>query len=200
MIAWKKVILDCSVAFELRVLGQNGLLPKLNIKTGLLPKLNIKTGLLPKLLFKVAPIYPHKHKNHFYAIFVYFPNFPSRSLFNFSLQTLAPPVGHCERDIVGATKHQGWGWSQSSFWLVLCKVFGIFPFFSHLIILVFRNIFFPLLLLFSFVYVLHCYFRKKWFVIIQRFKPLRCRRLLKFMGKMIFFGNKWNFLGINEIF
>ena len=87
MIAWKKVILDCSVAFELRVLGQN--------------------GLLPKLLFKVAPIYPHKHKNHFYAIFVYFPNFLSRSLFNFSLQTLAPLVGHCERDIVGATKHQG---------------------------------------------------------------------------------------------
>ena len=37
------------------VLGQNGLLQKLNIKN----------GLLPKLLFKIAPINPHKHKNHF---------------------------------------------------------------------------------------------------------------------------------------
>ena len=55
-----------------------------------------------------------------------FASHPVIDLFNFPLQTLAPPMGHYERDIVGAAKHQGWCWSQSSFWLVLCKVFGTF--------------------------------------------------------------------------
>ena len=151
--------------------------------------------LLPKLMFKVAPICPHKHKNHFLCYFCLLSQFSSRSLFNFSLQTLTPPMGHCERDIVGATKYQGWDCSQFSFWFVLCKVFGTFPFFSSSPNLGFQKYFLPIVFAFLFCLHLSLLFYKKWFVIIQIFKPLRCRRLLKFLGKMKFFGNKWNFLG-----
>ena len=36
-----------------------------------------------------------------------FASHPMIALSSFSLQTLALPVGHYERNIVGATKHQG---------------------------------------------------------------------------------------------
>ena len=57
------------------VVGMNGV----SRQNGLLPNLNIKIRLHPKQLFKVALICPHKHKDHFYVIFVNFPIcFPSR--------------------------------------------------------------------------------------------------------------------------
>ena len=82
------------------VLGQNGLLQKLNIKN----------GLLPKLLFKIAPINPHKHKNHFLYYFCILSQLTipfSVLCVIFFFKTLAPSMGHCERDIVRAAKHQG---------------------------------------------------------------------------------------------
>ena len=82
-----------TTTFRKRVLGQNGLLLKLNIKS----------GLLPKLMFKIAPINPHKHKTHFFRLFLF--TFPVShpmlcSLCNFFLQNPSPISGplwerHC---------------------------------------------------------------------------------------------------------
>ena len=78
---------------DLGVLGQNGLLHKLNIKS----------GLLPKLMFKITPINPHKHKTQFFILFLF--TFPVShpifySLWNFFLQNRSPTSGplwgrHC---------------------------------------------------------------------------------------------------------
>ena len=104
----------------------------------------------------------------------------------FFFKTLATLMGHCERDIVRATKHQGWGWSQYSFWLVLCTIFGIFPSRN----LGFQIFFFLLLLVFSFVYVFHDYFSVNGLLSSKYWSPLRCRHLLKFLGKMKISGEK----------
>ena len=148
-------------------------------------------------MFKIAPSIHINIKPNFLYYFCLLSQLPipcSVLYVIFFFKTLATLMGHCERDIVRATKHQGWGWSQYSFWLVLCTVFSIFPFFFPSRNLGFQIFFFFLLLLvFSFVYVFHDYFSVNGLLSSKDWSPLRCRRLLKFLGKMKIYGE-------NEIF
>ena len=77
-------------------LGQNGLF--------------LRLGLLPKLIFKIAPSIHISIKPSLLYYFCLLSQLPipcSILCVIFFFKTLAPPVGYCERDIIGATKHQG---------------------------------------------------------------------------------------------
>ena len=91
---YMKVFYTSSNNVLYRLLGQNGLLLKHNIKS----------GLLPKVMFKIAPLNPYQHKNQFFILFILtLPTsirccslFPSHAVLCviFSFKNLAPPVGH----------------------------------------------------------------------------------------------------------
>ena len=71
------------------------------------------------------------------------------------------------------------------FGLFYVNFLALSHFFSHFRISVFiKLLFFPLLLVFSFVYILHGYFSINGFLSSKDWNPLRCIHLLKFMGKM----------------
>ena len=153
---------------------------------GFFPNLILKLGFFQNYCSKQPPSCPYKHKTIF-MLFLF--TFPASHPFLYSIFLFKP---QCHQ---WATMRQTLLELQSIkvevgpniiFGLFYVKFLTISHIFPHLVISIFRNIFshcFCFSLLFtSFTAILE----KKWFVIIQRFKPLRCRHLLKFLGKMKF--------------
>ena len=134
---------------DFRVLGQNGILPKLNIKT----------RLLLKLLFKVVPINPHKHKNHFFILFLF--TFPISNPVLCSIFLFKPYLHQWATMRKRSSKLQSIKVKVGPnllFVLFYVKFLALSFFFSLSRNLSFQEKKIPLFLLFSFVYVLHDYF------------------------------------------
>ena len=133
-------------------------------QNGLLLKHNIKSGLLPKVMFEIAPLNPHQLKNQFFILFIFtLPIFiPCCSLFpsmcEFFVQNPSPTNGPLRETL----ELQSIKFEVSPnllFGLFYVKFLTLSHFFFQSQNLGFHKIiFFSIVLVFSFVYILHGYF------------------------------------------